>query len=172
MIIAVGGTIASGKTTLARNLAEEFHLDHVSAGAVMRKMAEERGMSLMEFSKLAESDFAIDREIDERQKKMATGDCVVEGRLSAHFLKPDFAVWLTAPIDVRAGRLSGREGISISEAKKRTLQREKSERTRYKKIYGIDLGDKEVYDLVLDTRDKTADEVMGIVSAAIRKAIF
>ncbi|RLI90672.1 MAG: cytidylate kinase, partial [Candidatus Altiarchaeales archaeon] len=39
MIITIGGSICSGKTTLARELAKRFNLKHISAGSIMREMA-------------------------------------------------------------------------------------------------------------------------------------
>lgn len=54
MIITVSGNAASGKTTLARNLAKRLKFKHVSAGGIMREMASEKGQNLIEFSKHAE----------------------------------------------------------------------------------------------------------------------
>ncbi|MBM3309730.1 MAG: cytidylate kinase, partial [Candidatus Altiarchaeales archaeon] len=42
MIITVGGSAASGKTTLARGLAKQLKFKHISAGGIMREMACER----------------------------------------------------------------------------------------------------------------------------------
>jgi len=154
MIITVGGLIASGKSTLAREISKRLRYKYISAGDIMRDMAREKGMTLLEFSKIAEKNPSIDKKIDARQKKLATGNCVVDGRLSAYFLKSDFKIWLTAPIEIKAKRLMKREGKkykntdnAIDEIKKR----EENERRRYKDIYNIDLDDLSVYDTVLNT---------------------
>ena len=39
MIIAVDGTAASGKGTLARRLADHFHLAHLDTGGLYRAVA-------------------------------------------------------------------------------------------------------------------------------------
>ena len=60
MIITVGGQAASGKSTLAKALAERLRYRHISAGHVMREMAAERGTSLVEFSRYAEKHPEVD----------------------------------------------------------------------------------------------------------------
>lgn len=167
MIVTIGGSVGSGKSTLAKEIASRFDLRHISAGAVMRQMAKEKGMNLLEFSRLAEKNSQIDRDIDEKQKKMANGNCVVEGRLSAHFLKADISIWLTAPLDARATRVSYREKISPEEAKKRITKREASEKKRYREFYNIELGDMGKYDIVLNTGKFDIDSMVRIVSLAI-----
>lgn len=172
MIIAVGGSAASGKSTLARALAERLGYTHLSAGAIMREMAAERNVSLLEFSKLAEHDDAIDREIDERQKREAAkGDCVVDGRLSAHMLPAaDLKVYLTAPLTTRAARVAERDSkevSSVEEAQNAIVAREKSERKRYREIYGIDLADTSIYDLTINTQKWGITETQDLVANAV-----
>lgn len=154
MIITVGGQAGSGKTTLAKALAEKLGFRHLSAGRVMRDMASERGVSLVEFSKYAGKHPEVDREIDERQRKLAQGgDCVVDGRLSRHFLNPDLSIWLVAPADIRAKRIVGRgeKYRSVEEAEKDMTLRDGSERLRYMRYYKIDINDLTAYDLVINT---------------------
>ncbi|MCX6695926.1 MAG: AAA family ATPase, partial [Candidatus Altiarchaeota archaeon] len=154
MIVTIGGSVASGKSTLAERLSKRLGFKRLSAGQIMREMAAERGVSLLEFSRYAEEHPEVDREIDERQRKVAsTGNYVVDGRLSAHFLKPDLSVWLNAPVEVRASRIldRGEKYRSLEEASEAISQREASERKRYREFYGIDLDDMRVYDMVLNT---------------------
>jgi CMP/dCMP kinase len=153
MIVTVGGQAASGKSTLAKALAKELGYKHISAGQVMRDMAAERAQTLVEFSKYAEKHPEIDSEIDERQKKLATGDCIVDGRLSRYFLNPDLSIWLIAPAEVRAQRVVGRgeKYSDFNTAKREMMERDGSERKRYKDFYGIDIDDLSKYHLVLDT---------------------
>lgn len=167
MIITIGGSICAGKTTLARELANKFGLKHISAGVIMREMARERGVSLLEFSRYAESNPGVDREIDVKQRELAKGDCVVDGRLSAHFLDSDLRIWLDAPLDIRVGRLSERDGKPVGDARKSLIARENSERGRYMKIYGIDLDDMHIYDLILNTAKFDIKTMVEIISLAI-----
>ncbi len=151
MIITVGGSIGSGKSTLARMLADKLGYKYISVGSIMRGLAQERGVDLLEMSKLAEKDPAIDKELDRRQKELAKGNSVVDSRLGAHMLKADFSIWVEASPETCAKRVAGRDDIPLKEAKKAIAARRASEEKRYLEIYKIDLEDKSIYDLVLNT---------------------
>ena len=56
MIITISGKPGSGKSTVAKRLAAELGLTHVSAGDFMRDMATERGITVLELSAIAEND--------------------------------------------------------------------------------------------------------------------
>lgn len=168
MIVTVGGSAASGKSTLAGNLARKLGFKHVSAGAIMREMASLRKQTLMEFSLYAEGHPEVDVEIDRRQRRLARGNCVVDGRLSAHFIKADLSVWLTAPLEVRARRIWRRDGFrTLRDAIRHVERREASERRRYRRVYGIDHPDFSVYDLMLDTGTFGVDETLDVVAKAV-----
>ncbi len=167
MILTVGGLPGSGTTTLSRKVSEQFSLTHVYAGKIFREMAQEKGVSLEEFSTKAEADETIDVEVDQRQIELAGENTVVEGRMTAHLVDADLKIWLAAPLDVRAQRVSARETISYEESLEKITKREKSEKKRYKKYYTIDIDDLSVYDLVINTRLWDAEGVFQIVKAAI-----
>jgi cytidylate kinase len=168
MIITVGGPIGSGKTTVAQVLAKRFNLRHVSAGEVFRQMAKERGMNLGEFSRLAEEDHRLDREVDRRQIEMAkSGDAIVDGRLSGWMIDADLKIWLKAPLEVRAKRVAEREGKDFEKALKETKEREKSESKRYKEIYSINIEDLSPYDVILNTHLWDAEGVIEIIEKII-----
>jgi len=164
--------VGSGKSTLCRGLADRFDMSYISAGKVMREMAGCKGMSLQEFSAYAEEHPEIDREIDDEQKKKASGNCVVDGRLAAYFIdKADLRVWLTAPIEDRAERIASREGIGANEARNGIIERERSERKRYKMIYDIDLDRLSVYDLVINTGVFDREATLNIVADAMENLV-
>ena len=172
MIITIGGSVGSGKSTLAVELSRKINFKRLSAGEIMRRMAAEKGLNIMEFSKYAEEHPEVDKEIDERQRQIASkGDYVVDGRLSAYVLKPDFSVWLTAPLEVRAQRIMGRgeRFPSIEDACKVITDREASEHKRYKEFYGIDLSDLAVYDLVLNTGKFNIFEMTDLTYMVVTK---
>ncbi len=175
MIVTVSGPIGSGKTTVAKALAERFCFRHISAGEVFRRLAKERGMSLNEFSRYAEENEEIDRLIDRTQVELArsNGNAVVDGRLTAWLLpEAEIKVWLKAPIEVRAERVARREGISYEQALYETKKREESEAKRYREIYSIDLWDLSPYDIVLNTSLYEADDVIQIISLCISSSKY
>ena len=167
MIISVGGLVGGGKSTLARALAERYGFEYISIGHIMRDMAKENGMSILEFSKLAETDPQIDKELDKRQRHLALGDCIVDSRLAAFVLKPDLKIWLTAPLGVRASRLASRDKKNSEEGLEEVREREASERKRYMDIYGYDLNDLSIYDLIINTGLFDVKSTIQICSVAI-----
>jgi cytidylate kinase len=173
MIITIGGLPGTGTTTIAKMIAEKYNLRHVCAGFIFREMAKEMGMDLQEFSKYAEQHREVDEEIDRRQVEIAKqGNVVLEGRLAAWMLlkngiEPDLTIWFKAPLEVRAERISKRENVDKEIALKKMVEREASEKKRYKEIYNIDLDDLSIYDLVIDTSKWDVEGVFNIVSSAI-----
>lgn len=168
MIITISGCIGSGKTTVARDLSKRFGLKHISAGGVFRAMAKERGLTLEEFTKLAEDDPRIDREVDARQREMAKDDdSVIDGRLSGWLVDADIKIWLKAPLDVRAKRVARRESKEYGRALEETRNREESEIKRYKEMYNIDMHDLTPYNVVIDTTLWNAREVADIIGSIL-----
>ncbi|MFQ5815857.1 MAG: (d)CMP kinase [Candidatus Hydrothermarchaeaceae archaeon] len=174
MIITIGGDIGSGKSTVAKAIAERFGLKHISAGDTFREMARERSMSLGEFSRFVEEHHELDRELDDRQIAMArkAGDAMIDGRLSGMLLQEAvLKIWLKASIEERAKRVARRENKDYDQALRETKEREGSEFRRYMDIYGLDLGDLSIYDVVLNTSLWGPEEVINIIGEMISPLI-
>lgn len=169
MIITIGGPIGSGKTTVAEAIARKFGFTHISAGVVFRELAEEKGVTLEEFSHLAEENPKFDKELDKRQTKLAKSadNAVIDGRLSGLIMEADLKVWLRAPLETRTKRVCEREGKDYAKALEDVKNRGDSELKRYREIYDIDLRDLTPYDIVINTDLFSAEEVTGIVEKAI-----
>ncbi|MDD1705555.1 MAG: AAA family ATPase [Methanoregulaceae archaeon] len=171
MRITVSGLPGSGTTSLARYLADILGTDLISAGEVFRQMAQEHGMELAEFGRLAESDPSFDRQIDERQKEIALAHdtIVVEGRLSGWFVpEADLKIWLYASPECRVTRIQTRDIIqNPGAAAQLTRERESCEAVRYKSYYGIDIGDMSPYHIVLNSERFLVEELGTIVCSAI-----
>ncbi|MFB6152384.1 MAG: (d)CMP kinase [Haloarculaceae archaeon] len=171
MLITVSGPAGSGKTTLAEGLADALEYDYVSGGDIFRSLADERGYSLVEFNKLAEEDDQVDRDLDRRLRNIAhdRDDLVLESRLSGWMAgdHADLKIWLDAPEDVRIERVADREADDLETARAETIERAASEARRYREYYGIDIEDRSIYDLVVNTARWDPESELDVVLAAV-----
>lgn len=174
MRITISGPPGSGKTTVCGKLSEELGLKAIVFGQVFRELAAEKGLSLGELGALAEKDPSIDAGIDAKIVDIARAhpDIILESRLSAYMLTrnniPALRVYLDASPEVRMSRIGGREGKGLEIAVKETIDRQASEAKRYKMYYDIDIDDRSVYDLVINTDELTPDEVLDRILSAVR----
>lgn len=176
MLITISGTPGSGKTTVARLLAARLGVPHVYAGDIYRAEAESRGISLAELNALAERDHTIDRALDDRMAGYARrGGVVLEGRLAGfiaiHERVEALKVWLTASEAVRAERVAGREGQTAAQVLAENEARQRSDVRRYRAIYGWDLDDTTIYDLILVSDDQSPETLADAILAACRRRV-
>jgi len=172
VLVTVSGLPGSGTTTAARLVSTRLGLVHLDGGAVFRQLAVDRGVTLAEFSRFAEAHPEIDVELDRRLGARAReGECVLESRLAGWIATNEgliaVRVWIGCSDETRAARVARRERISVDEAAALNRAREASEHARYLAFYGIDLSDRSVYDLMLDSGMAPPDELAdAIVTAA------
>lgn len=173
MIVTVSGLIGAGKSTVARALAERLGFRYLSVGDVFREMAARRGLTVTEFNVFAEGKPELDHEVDHMQSEMATaGDTVVDSRLGGWLVDADFKVWLRAALDVRARRVASRDGVTLEAARAEMERRERSERSRYRDLYQIDMDDLTPYHVVLDTSVWSADAITDALVSLAERAPF
>ncbi|MDO8056974.1 MAG: AAA family ATPase [Candidatus Hermodarchaeota archaeon] len=171
LTIAVSGLHGAGTTTVATALAEAFNLRYISAGIIFRQLAKEKGLSLSVFSKMAEEDPNIDQEIDDRtQHEAEKGDVVIDAYIAGWVTRrvANLAIYLRAPLEVRALRIAGRESRPFEEVLAETQIREESEQHRFREFYGIDVSDLRLFDLVLDTGHFNAVATIDICTTVVK----
>lgn len=176
MIVTISGKAGSGKSTVAKLLSERLKLTHYSIGDLMRAMAMEKGVTLLELNNLAEMDKSIDFELDNKLKELGKKkeDFVVDGRLTAFFIpNADVRVFLDADDKVRAERIlkdkrQQEKNKDLGEAIDNIKRREESEKRRYQRYYGIDYFDKKLYNYAIDTTQLTPEQVVGQVVKLVK----
>jgi cytidylate kinase len=162
MLITISGLPGSGKTTVARLLSHRLSVPHIYAGDLYRKEAVQRGLTLEQFNELTERDHSVDRALDDKMAEYARrGGVVLEGRLAGFVAVQEgvdaLKVWLTASDQVRARRVAQREDGDAEAVLQENRARHQSDAKRYKSIYGFDLNDTSIYDIVLNSDDEGPD---------------
>ena len=171
-VITIGGLHGTGKSSVADIISKLFNLRRISAGGIFRQLAEERGLTLEEFSRVAEEDETIDRELDGRLKEEAAkGNVMLDGQLAAVMAgeHADIRILLTASLRTRVKRIAARDDVSYEDALHETETREMIERARYKEFYGYDVADLSIYDLVINTEKYDLDGVVAIIKVALNQ---
>lgn len=170
--------LGSGKSSTGKRVANELGYKHYSSGDFMRQLAENRNTTLIELSKIAETDDSIDKEIDQYVEKAGQQDnIVIDSRLAYHWIPNSFKVFLTLPTEVGAQRMlndlqnnpnrtheHAERPRTVEEVVRSAETRLASERKRYNELYGIkDHIDPANFDLVIDTEKNNLDQVVDIV---------
>ena len=173
-IVTISGLPGSGTTTVAKLLEEKTSITYVYSGDIFRKMAKKYGMSLEEFGRYCEKHKDVDEELDRYQLDiLKEGNIILEGRLAGWIAYRNnissLKVALEADLETRAKRIVEREKGDIKKRKQEIELREKSEASRYNKYYDIDVSDISIYDLVIDSSDKTPEEIVEIILKEIKE---
>lgn len=184
MIISFGGNIGSGKSTIAKMLAEKLGWPRYYIGGILRQQAKERGLSIEEFYKLGETDPSIDKGVDDYQRELGKkeNNFIIEGRTSWFLIPHSYKIFLA--VDEIAGaqrvwrdlvksdqRNEGHGVKTLEDVIKINQQRKQSEIERYQKYYQKDIFNLDNYDLVLNTTDLALDEVFEQVYTAVRSKL-
>lgn len=172
--ITISGTPGSGKSTVAKILEKKLGIKYIYSGMIFRQLAEEHNMELEEFGKYCEKNSEIDKKLDARQLEiLKKGDIILEGRLAGWIAYknniPALKVSIDTDLETRARRIVNREKGSVEFRKKEIIEREKSEALRYKNYYSIDLNDKSIYDIVIDSKDKSPEEIVEIIFKELKR---
>ena len=183
-VISISGLAGTGTTTISKLLAEKLGYEHVYAGAIIRDMAREKKMDILEFNDYIKEHTELDVQVDNLiVEKAREGEKILEGRLSGAMLSknniPALKVLLTVSPEEQIRRVSDRDNQNLEEAKMSIEKREKGNEKRYKELYpdidynelypDFDVQDehKHVFDLRIDTTDKTPDEICELILEAL-----
>lgn len=176
MIITITGDEGSGKSTIAKLLAEKLNMKSYYVGGMRREFAEKRGMTLAEYNKLGETDESTDKEVDQWQEKLGKNEdnFIIQGRTS-HFLIPQ-ALKLyfktsekvgaeRAWKDLQEGRRRNEASNinSLEDVIKSRQERKASDVKRYMQYYNYDMYNLDDFDFIIDTTDMDIEGVFSEV---------
>jgi predicted cytidylate kinase len=174
LLVTISGLPGSGTSTLSTRVSAQLGVERLDGGSVFRSMAADEGLTVAEFSSRAELDTAIDLALDARLALRAEqGDVVLESRLAGWIATRTglvaTRVWVECDPAERASRVAAREGIGLAQALEANAIREASEQQRYLSYYDIDLADRSIYDVILDSTSTPPDDLVARVVAAARR---
>lgn len=184
LVICIAGMTGSGKSTVAKRLAERYGLKYVSGGNALKALAAEMGYKTQErgwweteegtkFLQQRMDNLEFDRKIDEKLMEVAKdGNVILDSWTMPWLLKKGFKIWLEANVDVRTKRTTKRDNLGFKEALARVKEKDEQTKAIYKKLYGFDLGtDFAPFDFVLDTNRLETEEVFQTICMVINNIL-
>lgn len=165
--IAITGDPGSGKSTFARAVSELTGFRLITTGNIFRTLAAEKGISLTALNEMAESQAEIDHLVDDFLKTLndQKEHLILDSRMAWFFVHHALKIRLTVDPEVAVHRIF-KDGAELREkfsdmktAMDEVERRRKSEILRYKTLYGVDIGDPENFDLVINTSKKAPSDV-------------
>jgi cytidylate kinase len=176
IVVCISGMAGTGKSTLAKKLAQKYKLKYYSGGDALKELAKDEGCNPssrgwwespegLSFLKKREKNLKFDKAVDDKLLEYAQQENVLlDSWAMPWLLKTGFKIWLVASEEKRAERIAKRDKLSVNEALKVLKEKEARTKAIYKKLYGFRLGeDLEPFNLVLDTDNLNAGEIFQVL---------
>ena len=168
--ISLAGDLGSGKSTVSKILIDRLGATYYCTGAIVRSIADEMGMTVVELNKYMETHPEIDTRIDDGIRALSSDPrtLVIDSRMAWHFTEGTFKVYLSTDIETSALRIMsanrpGEHAASLEDTVRDTRARRASEQTRYSERYGVDIKDLTNYSLVVDTTYATPERIAEVI---------
>ena len=172
-IITISGMLGSGKSTVARLLADHLGYAYYSTGNAQREIAQKRGLTTLELNRLADTDPTIDQEIDgvfQRFNTVPNQNLVIDSRMAFFFIPGSIKIKLNVDVEIAGRRIfedTTRTGEkkydTVAESIQALRDRRASEVARFQRIYHVDIDNNENFDYVLDTTHHTPTEIVDLI---------
>jgi len=171
-----------GKTTIAKGIAEEFGLTHLSGGDILKELAEEEGFKTggddwwdtqegMNFLSQRQENSEFDKKVDDKLKKhFLDGNVVITSYTLPWHVEGGVKIWLEGSKENSAQRMTTRDNLSKDNALEIVQKRYQENKKIYKALYGFEFGeDLSLFDKVIETDGLNASEVLDIAKIVVRK---
>ena len=177
----ISGPPAIGKTTVAQGLAEEFNLNHLSGGDILKEMAEAEGFSShgddwwdtqdgMNFLEKRKINTDFDKKVDEKlQELFHQGNVVITSYTLPWLVNDGIKLWLSGSFVNSARRMKTRDNVTELDALEVVKKRFEENKEIYKSLYNFEFGqDLSVFDKIINTDDLNAEQVLEIAKSTVR----
>lgn len=185
IVICISGLAGTGKSTLAKKIAEKYDLRYYSGGDALKALAAEEGYNSssrgwwespegLSFLEKRERNLEFDKAVDDKLLEYAQqGRVLLDSWTMPWLLKTGYKIWLIASVEKRAERIAKRDRIPKTEALQVLKEKEARTIAIYRKLYGFTLGtDFKPFNLVLDTDNLNAGEVFQALCMVIDNIVL
>ena len=172
MLITMWWKAWSGKGTVSKLLAEKLWYKIISIWDMKRKLAAEMWINIIEFNKMwddPEKSAEFDLKYEEYQKSLNLSDNIILDSRLGFFAQPNaFKILLDVDEKIAGERIfKAKRETDKNTTKKHAIdevkERNSSDEARYMKLYNVDLWNAENYNLVIDTSERSPEEVVEII---------
>ena len=180
----MSGPPAIGKTTVAKGLAKEFNLNHLSGGDILKELASEEGFSSsgddwwdtddgMKFLNQRKENPEFDKKVDQKLIELfEKGDIVITSYTLPWLIDDGIKLWLDGTVENSAKRMQSRDNMDEFSALEVVNKRFNENKLIYKNLYNFEFGDDlSVFDKIIQTDDKNAEQVLEIATSTVRDLI-
>ena len=182
--VIISGPPAIGKTTVAQGLAEEFNLNHLSGGDILKEMAQAEGFSShgddwwdtqdgMNFLEKRKINTDFDKKVDEKlQELFHQGNVVITSYTLPWLVNDGIKLWLSGSFVNSARRMKTRDNVTELDALEVVKKRFDENKEIYKSLYNFEFGqDLSVFDKIINTDDLDAEQVLKIAKLTVRELL-
>ena len=180
--IIISGPPAIGKTTVAKGLAEEFDLVHLSGGDILKELAKDKGFDTkgndwwdtqegMNFLIERQENSEFDKNVDDKLKKLfSKGNVVITSYTLPWLVDGGVKIWLSGSKKNSVQRMTIRDNLSETNALGIVQKRYNENKIIYKTLYGFEFGeDLSVFDKIIETDDLNVEQVLEVAKSTVRK---
>jgi cytidylate kinase len=185
IVICISGMAGTGKSTLAKKLAQKYSLKYYSGGDALRALAAEKGFNSSSngwwespeglcFLEKRKADSSFDRAVDDKLLKYAEqGNVLLDSWTMPWLVKRGFKIWLAASVEKQAERIAKRDKMTVEAALEALKEKEAQTKAIYRALYGFALGeDFAPFNLILDTDNLSADEVFQVLCTVVDNVVL
>jgi cytidylate kinase len=185
IVVCISGMAGTGKSTLAKKLAQKFKLKYYSGGDSLKELAKDEGYNPssrgwwespegLSFLKKREKNLKFDKAVDDKLLEYAQqGGVLLDSWAMPWLFKTGFKIWLVASVEKRVERIAKRDKIAVKKALQVLKEKEARTKAIYKKLYGFRLGeDFEPFNLILDTDNLGAAEVFQVLCMVMENIVI
>ena len=180
--IIISGPPAIGKTTIAKGLAKEFGLTHLSGGDILKELAEEEGFETsgddwwdtqegIDFLSRRQENPEFDKNVDDKLKKLfSKGSVVITSYTLPWLVEGGVKIWLDGSKENSAQRMTTRDNLSKNDTLEIVQKRYNENKIIYKALYGFEFGeDLSVFDKIIETDNLNAKQVLEFAKSTVRE---